>query len=82
MSFAPQQNWPEYRSLIESTQIEQERSRSAMETQRRYAEIYDHVQAAKNNDQPIRSLLQLEEKLALRKKLLIAWRLVLEPASE
>ena len=82
MSFAPQQNWPAYRAFVESKQIENERARSAVQTQRRYAEIVDHVRATKNKDEPARSLGELEEKLALRSKLLVAWRLLTGPTSE
>lgn len=82
MSFTPQQNWPEYRSFVASKQIENERSRSAAQTHRRYAEIFDHVRATKDKDEPARSLAQLEEKLALRAKLLVAWRLIKGPTGE
>ena len=81
MSFAPQQNWPAYRAFVESKQIENERARSAAQTQHRYAEIVDHVRATKNKDEPARSLGELKEKLALRSKLLVGWRLVTVPTS-
>ena len=82
MSFIPKQNWPKYHSLIESKRIENERSRSAIETHRRYAEIVDHVRATKGAGEPVRSNAELQEKLALRAKLLVAWRLVKGPKRE
>jgi len=82
MSFAPQQNWPAYHSFVEPKQIENERSRSAMQTHYRYAEIFDHVRKIKSTDERVRSNSQFEDKLAIRKKLLIAWRLVTGPKCE
>ena len=82
MSFAPQQNWPAYHSLVEPKQIEHERSRSAMQTHHRYAEIFDHVRKSKSTGESVRSSSQLEDKLATRKKLLVAWRLVTGPKCE
>ena len=79
MSFAPQQNWDAYHSLVNPTQIARELSLSATQKHKRYMEIYNHVCAAKLNDGSggsVRSSSQLEKKLKLRGTLLNAYRLV------
>lgn len=82
MSFTPQQNWPAYRLLVESQQIENNRSRSAIQTYKRYSQIFNHVRAVKSEGQPMRSSKQLEKKMMLRAKLLVACRLVTVPADK
>ena len=57
MSLTPKQNWSKYRLFVESKQIENERSRSAVEIQRRYAKIIDHVRSAKGNGSGFSSAL-------------------------
>ena len=78
MSFIPKQNWPAYRSLVESQSIKS--SRSAMEIHRRYVEIYNYIRSRKPEGEPLRSPEQLQEKLKLRAKLLVAYRLVKFPS--
>jgi len=85
MSFAPQQNWDAYHSLVNPAQIARERSLSATQKHKRYMEIFNHVCAAKVNegsDGSVRSSVQLEEKLKLRLTLLNAYRLVTGPVGE
>ena len=85
MSFAPQQNWDAYHSLVNPTQIARELSLSATQKHKRYIEIFNHVCAAKANDGSdgsVRTSGQLEKKLKLRTALLNAYRLVAGPDGE
>lgn len=80
MSFVPQQNWTAFDEFVEPVQIEKDRSMSASEKLRQYAEIFDSVWYLKSSAEP-RPLIDpaTDEKFILRKKMILAFRNVPGP---
>ncbi|MEM9411885.1 MAG: hypothetical protein AAGA30_12270 [Planctomycetota bacterium] len=78
MSFAPKQNWDLYHSLVDPVQIEKDRSLSAWQKLRQYAEIFDSVWSLKTHENVNDEFMDLheDEKLNIRSKQILAFRML------
>jgi len=82
MSFAPQQNWDEFHSLVDPIRIERDRLLSPLQKLRQYVEMFDSVWSlrAPNQNEFIDS--NEDVKLTRRAELLAAYRLVSGPSCD
>lgn len=80
MSFAPQQNWQAFHSIVEPKQIEKDRLLSASQKVQKYAEIFDLVWSLKTRPRD-RARIDpfIDEKMQTRIRLLPAFQNVPEP---